>query len=678
MMMPEQADRAIGPLHIRLCDGFAVTLPGLVSLDLKSRKAAAVIGYLALKQGRAETRERLAGLLWSENAEDQARGSLRQCLRQIRIASDQADCDLVTADQEKVSLADIEVEIDLVAAYDHLAEGSVPAALAEGGINPERLLYGYEDLDPSFGSWLRVMREKWHGLFIQRLENLVVSNLSSDKRAQAAQALLALDATHELAIRELMRHKAETGNPASALKVFDAFKEKLSSDYDLEPDQETLDLVGAVQTGMAARGSSLAAGPKPAQQLHIKPIVFLEAVETGAAEASRHVAAGLRHMLLASLARFRHWVVIDSGYSSGAAAGMSGEHFAYCLHVAAVDAAERTGLTVKLVEAENKRVVWSEFLFVGRDEWPTVGERIVRSLAAAFDIYLSADRLQRAQNIEHGNIVAFDRWMKGVFLLEKFEPDAEGEAERHFRDVIVMSPEFGPAHASLAGIYNSRHIVFPGIRRNREREEYALRLAHKAVELEPLDARCQVTLGWSLALTNRFRQAELAFELAEELNPSDPALLMSAAHGTAICGNIRVAKERAGRAMQTHPHASNFFHAILSHIHFQSGDYRQSIISAEKGGEFLTPLFGWKAAAHAFLGEIDEAKSAAKRLLSAARHTWRGTGPADERSIAAWFLDIFPFATEAKREKLQEGLTLAGLPAVVELKPVPQRQKPRV
>jgi len=679
--MPHAADDASAPLQIRLCDGFAVTLPGSQALDLKNRKAAALIGYLALKPGRSETRERLAGLLWSEKAEDQARGSLRQSLRQIRIAGDAFGCDLVNADQEKVSLASAEVDVDLVVAYDELAERTVSPELYGGSIIPERLLYGYEDLDPSFASWLRVIREKWHGQFIQRLETLVVSDLSSDKRAKAAQALLALDPTHEIALRELMRHKAETGNAASALKVFDAFREKLSSEYDLEPNKETLDLVDAVQAGMAARtitGDSVSATPKPiVKQVQMKPVVYLEEVETGAAEASKHIVAGLRHMLLASLARFRHWTVIDTGYRAGEGADPAEDRSAYALHVAAVDAADRAGLTVKLVEAVSKRVVWSEFLFVGRDEWPTVGERIVKSLAAAFDVYLSADRLQRAQNAEHGNVVAFDRWMKGVFLLDKFEPDAEAEAENHFRDVIVISPEFGPAHASLAGIYNSRHIVFPGIRRNQEREEYALRLAHKAVELEPLDARCQVTLGWSLALTRRFRQAELAFELAEELNPSDPALLMSAAHGSAICGNVEEARQRAARAMQTHPHASHFFQAILSHIHFQGGDYRQCIIAAEKGGEFLTPLFGWKAAAHAFLGEVPEAKESARRLINAARNSWRGAGPADDRSITAWFLDIFPFATEAKRESLREGLAIAGLPTAMEQRS-PQRQKPRV
>jgi len=44
---------------------------------LRSRKAAAVLAYLAIEEGGTETRERLVGLLWSESEEPKARASLR-------------------------------------------------------------------------------------------------------------------------------------------------------------------------------------------------------------------------------------------------------------------------------------------------------------------------------------------------------------------------------------------------------------------------------------------------------------------------------------------------------------------------------------------------------------------------------------------------------------------------
>ena len=53
---------------------------------LDPEKARAALAYIALSEGRRETRERLVGLLWSESGEDKARASLRQTLRDLRVA----------------------------------------------------------------------------------------------------------------------------------------------------------------------------------------------------------------------------------------------------------------------------------------------------------------------------------------------------------------------------------------------------------------------------------------------------------------------------------------------------------------------------------------------------------------------------------------------------------------
>ena len=47
-------------------------------IELRTRKAAAVLGYLALSETKQESRERLVGLLWSRSDEEKARASLRQ------------------------------------------------------------------------------------------------------------------------------------------------------------------------------------------------------------------------------------------------------------------------------------------------------------------------------------------------------------------------------------------------------------------------------------------------------------------------------------------------------------------------------------------------------------------------------------------------------------------------
>ena len=54
------------------------------AIELRTRKAGAVLSYLALSEAKQESRERLVGLLWSRSDEEKARASLRQVVRELR------------------------------------------------------------------------------------------------------------------------------------------------------------------------------------------------------------------------------------------------------------------------------------------------------------------------------------------------------------------------------------------------------------------------------------------------------------------------------------------------------------------------------------------------------------------------------------------------------------------
>ena len=76
------AERVAG-LHIRLLGPMAITNDGR-PIVIASRKARALIGYLALREGIEVARASLTGLLWGDRSEDQARASLRQTLSELR------------------------------------------------------------------------------------------------------------------------------------------------------------------------------------------------------------------------------------------------------------------------------------------------------------------------------------------------------------------------------------------------------------------------------------------------------------------------------------------------------------------------------------------------------------------------------------------------------------------
>ena len=59
-------------------------------VELRTQKASAVLSYLALTETKQESRERLVRLLWSRSDEEKARGSLRQVIRELRSAFEDA------------------------------------------------------------------------------------------------------------------------------------------------------------------------------------------------------------------------------------------------------------------------------------------------------------------------------------------------------------------------------------------------------------------------------------------------------------------------------------------------------------------------------------------------------------------------------------------------------------
>jgi DNA-binding SARP family transcriptional activator len=98
--------------RLTLLGGFALATDDGRPLSLPSRKDRLLLAYLALSPGRAQARERLAGLLWSDRAEAQARDSLKQSLACMRQAFRQTGLDPLRADRDSVTLEPDRIESD--------------------------------------------------------------------------------------------------------------------------------------------------------------------------------------------------------------------------------------------------------------------------------------------------------------------------------------------------------------------------------------------------------------------------------------------------------------------------------------------------------------------------------------------------------------------------------------
>ena len=93
---------AMPALTLSLLGGFRARLDER-SLTL-SKKAQALLAHLALSPGHTQPRARLAGLLWGDRADEQARNSLRQTLFELRRVLGPGGERCLIADHERVAL----------------------------------------------------------------------------------------------------------------------------------------------------------------------------------------------------------------------------------------------------------------------------------------------------------------------------------------------------------------------------------------------------------------------------------------------------------------------------------------------------------------------------------------------------------------------------------------------
>lgn len=659
-------------IFVHLMDGFFVATATRNAVPIKNRKACALLSYLALSPTGSETRERLAGLLWSDRSEEQARASLRQCVKQLREALGPASHAIFNADRQVLSLLKDRVIVDLVDIAQRIESQDLSAALAKAGLRPARILYGFESLDEAFTAWLHVIREHW----TVRLTNELQAILRSDSaaampRRAAAELILKMDKTHEEAQRFLIARYAEEGNVSSALRQYNELWNLLDEEFDMEPSEETQHLVADIKKGCFERDHKVASPPAllsgggatslPAYS----PVIGVQRfVRRNSSGELGYFLDGFRRELIASLVRFREWIIVEGDAVDEKAGGRAPLIPSdYQLEGVFFEAAKAVRLVIVLKETATSRYIWSESFELELRTWFATHQEIVRRIALALNVYLSAERV--SQRVAEPDISeeAYDAWLRGNELILRWEPSAELQAESIFRKIVAQTPHFAPAYSSLAQIYNTRHIVFPGVRRSAELELQALDFARQAVAIDPLDTRAQLCLAWSNAMRGRFDQAEIYYNLAYELNQSNPATLISCAQGWAFCGFYKRAADLASQVQDLNPMMPAYHWGYLVGIHFLCGDYEASVRAGELAQDRISNLPGWRTAALALLGRLPQAQAAASYFLAFIRQRWRAKAPCTDQAILRWFLHSFPIREQEARERLREALLMAGLPA---------------
>lgn len=222
--------RLLGPVEFRTEAG-RVTFP--------TKKAEALVAFLAFSPGTFYTRERLATLLWGETGEEQARQSLRQTLFSVRKA---LGFDVFLAEGDRLAIDPSAVELDVIEFRDLLDEGSIDALAKAVDLPQGELLEGVHVDEESFEGWLLVERERFRETAISA-QMKVLDDLVEKKKLEPAILLalniLAIDPLREKVHRTLMRLYHRQGRRDAAIRQYYTCVDILRRRVNVEPEAET-------------------------------------------------------------------------------------------------------------------------------------------------------------------------------------------------------------------------------------------------------------------------------------------------------------------------------------------------------------------------------------------------------------------------------------------------------
>ncbi|WP_439392267.1 BTAD domain-containing putative transcriptional regulator [Bradyrhizobium sp. PMVTL-01] len=229
-------------VNLALLGGFRLQTDPGEPVPLSTKKAGALLAYLALNPGRAQARAKLAALLWGDHSEVQARDSLRQALSLLRKALSHVDPGALIAHEDTISFepsaltTDASLFAELVAqeGAEHLEQ----AIALYGG----ELLDGFQVRAPEFESWVTAERERFRELALEAMTRLLDHHLSTgavEPGIRMAARLLAADPLQERVHRTLMELYSRQGRHGAALRQYRTCADLLAKELGIEPDTTT-------------------------------------------------------------------------------------------------------------------------------------------------------------------------------------------------------------------------------------------------------------------------------------------------------------------------------------------------------------------------------------------------------------------------------------------------------
>ncbi len=643
-----------GPLlKIKLLGSFEVGLDGGPTIEIGARKTRAMLAYLAVNPGRAQTRERLVGLLWSDRGDAQARNSMRQALSELGRAFDAIQPTPLVKERDTIQLAPDAIEVD-VREFERLAASDDAADLDRAiALHGGDLLEGIDIRDPAFEEWLVPERQRLREIFLA-----VLAKRLAQARGQTAiglaQRLLALDPLREEGHRALMRLHAEAGEVGAALRQYETCRAILGRELDVAPSPETEELHRRIRQQKdqpAAIAPAVAVEPTPAGDAAKPSLAVLPFRNLSDDPTQLYFSDGITEDIITELARFHELFVIarnssfqfrDQPKDAKVIARELG--VAYLVEGSVRKAGTRIRVAAQLIEAESGNNLWAERYDRDLDDIFAVQDEVVRTIVATLVGRVVASGADKARKKPAKDWVAYDFFLQGR---ERSDQHDSRAAEPLLRRAIELDPGFAQAHAWLSFAYTTTFFFTA----DKELLTVAGATARQALSLDSTDASSHVAMGLVDLFMRRHEEAGIHLATAISLNPTDAHVVSTHAVWLSFVDRTGEALDILEKTLQRDPYVPDWHWEMRSAALMQARRYEEAIQALVRMKHKLVWNHYLLAGAYAYLGRMNEARAQAAEVLRL-----------KPDYSEDWVRAIEPYKDPIHVEHLLTGLRLAGLP----------------
>jgi DNA-binding SARP family transcriptional activator len=671
-MTPNSRQQNAPRLAIAVFGGVHTSFGGR-ELPLPNRKARALLAYLALSETGHERRERLAGLLWPDTTEKNARASLRQVLLDIRQVLGPFAFQAIISRRDNIELVPGAIELDVTLMLRDIAAGIAPQGLLIRSRAVETLLLGYEDLSPMLKDWVLASRARLQEQLVRALEQSYENDLFPRRqRRRLAEATLLIDPLHEAACRVVMRITAEDGEIGQSLRAYTELYNALGEELDMEPSAATQELVAEIKQGRFDKPSQPAAPRIEQTSGNLRdvevpyagaPVVAIMPFRSlGPDPIPSYFAEGVVEDTIRLLTALHEPVVISSNSTRQFRGEVDlqqvgrGLGAGYILSGAVRAAGPRLRLSVELADIRSGAVLWSSaydasepLLFDAQDD---IASNIARTLVPRLrDAELRRSRGQRSEDL-----AAYQLMLQARELMFRLEHPAFEQAGSLLREALIRDPGYAPLYAATADWYSIR--IGQGWSSDRDADMRALEaMARSAIAMDSANGRALAMLAHNRTIYRReYEDALNLIDRALGASPNDAEALMWSSPTYAYVGNTVEALRRVERAIALSPQDPFMFRYehFVSIAHYASGAYEEAAywgMQSLRANPLYTSNLRFTTAALVGLGRPAEARQLANKVMEL-----------DPGFRVSPMIARQAFRDDARREQYGRHLLDAGLP----------------